>query len=54
MSSPARLAKKGAAASVNVCCPFVNNPFGGALIQTCLPIWYRAEMTRRWMSEIGA
>lgn len=26
MSSPALLAKEGAAASVNVCCSFVNNP----------------------------
>lgn len=45
MSSPARFAKQGAAASVNVCCPFVNKPIWGAFIQTCLPIQYHTEMT---------
>ena len=45
---PLTLAKQGAAASVNVCCPFVNNPSWGASIQACLVS--RAKMTQRWTS----
>lgn len=51
MSSPARFAKQGAAASVNVCCPFVNNPIWGAFIQTVCQFSITLKWPQRWANK---